>query len=119
MGDLISCQLMASYHEEHQFTRFSNLDMLNFSVNIYQDGNILEICTNSGMSLSLSLTLCNPVSSQVWYVSLSLTLCNPVSSQTLVLLYGPPPWVRSPLLDLYTWHICYYISQHCYLCIVV
>jgi len=51
-GDLISCQLMASYHEEHQFTRFSSLDMLNFSVNIYQDGNILEICTNSGMYLS-------------------------------------------------------------------
>lgn len=39
---------MASYHEEHQYATFSSLDMLNYSVNIYEDGNLLEICANSG-----------------------------------------------------------------------
>ncbi|XP_076435935.1 tripeptidyl-peptidase 2-like isoform X2 [Babylonia areolata] len=47
-GDLESCKLLASYHEEHDFARLSEADMMNYSVNIHNDGNVLEIVTNAG-----------------------------------------------------------------------
>ncbi|XP_071511287.1 tripeptidyl-peptidase 2-like [Diadema antillarum] len=47
-GDLASCTLMASYKEEKQYDTLSTLDMLNYSLNIYDDGNVLSIVTNSG-----------------------------------------------------------------------
>ena len=48
-GDLESCSLMSSYREEHQYSRFSDADMLNYSINIYDEGSLLEICVNSGL----------------------------------------------------------------------
>lgn len=47
-GELCECKLLASYHEEHQFGTFSRVDMMNYGVNIYNDGNTLEIVTNAG-----------------------------------------------------------------------
>ncbi|XP_023932445.1 tripeptidyl-peptidase 2 [Lingula anatina] len=47
-GDLESCKLLANYREEHQYGTLSNEDMLNYSVNIYNEGNLLEVVTNAG-----------------------------------------------------------------------
>ncbi|KAK2181249.1 hypothetical protein NP493_405g05002 [Ridgeia piscesae] len=47
-GDLESCTLLASYREEQQFSTIGTSDMMNYSVNIYEDGNVLEIATGSG-----------------------------------------------------------------------
>ncbi|KAK7483877.1 hypothetical protein BaRGS_00024894 [Batillaria attramentaria] len=47
-GDLQNCKLLASFYEEHQFARLSDADMLNYSVNIHNDGDVLEIVTNAG-----------------------------------------------------------------------
>lgn len=47
-GELCECKLLASYHEEHQYGTFSRVDMMNYGVNIYNDGNTLEIVTNAG-----------------------------------------------------------------------
>lgn len=54
-GDLASCKVMASYREEHQYATFSAQDMLNYSFNIYSDGNILEICANSGKKFCIAI----------------------------------------------------------------
>ncbi|KAL3846837.1 hypothetical protein ACJMK2_017791 [Sinanodonta woodiana] len=47
-GDLEKCKLLASYREEHQYGTLTDDDMMNFSVNIHNDGNVLEIVTNAG-----------------------------------------------------------------------
>ncbi|KAK3095930.1 hypothetical protein FSP39_020998 [Pinctada imbricata] len=47
-GELSECKLLASYREEHQYGTFSNEDMMNYCVNIYNDGNTLEIVSNAG-----------------------------------------------------------------------
>ncbi|XP_052784723.1 tripeptidyl-peptidase 2-like [Mya arenaria] len=47
-GDLASCTVLASYREERQYATLSNEDKLNYSFNIYNDGNVLEIVTNAG-----------------------------------------------------------------------
>lgn len=51
-GELCECKLLASYHEEHQYGTFSRVDMMNYGVNIYNDGNTLEIVTNAGAHAS-------------------------------------------------------------------
>ena len=48
-GDLESCTLLAPYKHEQQYATFSKVDMMNYSVNIYENGNVLEIVTNAGM----------------------------------------------------------------------
>ncbi|CAI9728027.1 tripeptidyl-peptidase 2-like [Octopus vulgaris] len=47
-GQLDQCELLASYREERKFARLSYADMLNFSVNIHNNGTLLEIVTNAG-----------------------------------------------------------------------
>lgn len=48
LGDLRSLEPMVDYRLKRQFSRFSDDDCLNFSVNIYDDGNILSIVVDSG-----------------------------------------------------------------------
>ena len=61
-GDLASCKVMASYREERQYSTFSAADMLNYSLNIYEEGNVLEIATNSGAFYRFDIqTLCGSV----------------------------------------------------------
>ncbi|KAL4219860.1 tripeptidyl-peptidase II Tpp2 [Mactra antiquata] len=47
-GDLSSCKVLASYYKEKQYGTLTDDDMLNYSINIYNDGNTLEIVTNAG-----------------------------------------------------------------------
>nr|KAJ3422634.1 tripeptidyl-peptidase II Tpp2 [Polyrhizophydium stewartii] len=47
-GDLTAATPLASYSEEHQFLRLGDDSMLNYSVNIYDDGEMLSIVTLAG-----------------------------------------------------------------------
>ncbi|GAB1601221.1 tripeptidyl-peptidase 2-like [Argonauta hians] len=47
-GQLDQCELLASFREERKYSRLSYADMLNFSVNIHNNGTVLEIVTNAG-----------------------------------------------------------------------
>lgn len=47
-GEFCECKLLVSYYEEYQYGIFSRVDMMNYGVNIYNDGNILEIVINVG-----------------------------------------------------------------------
>lgn len=53
VGDLSSLPALANYSLEYKYSTFSELDLLNFSVNIYEEGNILSIVTTCGYFLSL------------------------------------------------------------------
>lgn len=48
-GDLGDEQLMTDYHREHQWASFGEETMLNFAVNIYEEGRVLSIVADSGM----------------------------------------------------------------------
>uniref|UniRef100_A0A6B2KWT8 Tripeptidyl-peptidase 2 n=1 Tax=Arcella intermedia TaxID=1963864 RepID=A0A6B2KWT8_9EUKA len=47
-GDLRDSIPLADYHLEHQYSTFSEQDMLNYAINIYNDGNLCCICTDAG-----------------------------------------------------------------------
>ncbi|XP_035827746.1 tripeptidyl-peptidase 2 [Aplysia californica] len=47
-GDLDSCLTMGAYRESQEYGQLSQIDMMTYSVNIYDDGNVLEIVTNAG-----------------------------------------------------------------------
>ncbi|XP_077987332.1 tripeptidyl-peptidase 2-like [Glandiceps talaboti] len=47
-GDLASCTVLANYRDCLQYATFTQKDLLNYSVNIYDDGNVLCIVTNAG-----------------------------------------------------------------------
>ncbi|XP_013068571.2 tripeptidyl-peptidase 2-like isoform X1 [Biomphalaria glabrata] len=47
-GDLQSCTLLSNFRESHEYGQLSQADMLTYSVNIYEEGNVLEIVTNAG-----------------------------------------------------------------------
>ncbi|KAI8503948.1 tripeptidyl-peptidase II Tpp2 [Branchiostoma belcheri] len=49
-GDLESCTVLASYREHQQYATFSQLDMFNYSVNVYDEGKVLNICANGATS---------------------------------------------------------------------
>ncbi|KAI8919806.1 subtilase family-domain-containing protein [Powellomyces hirtus] len=47
-GDLSEAPLLANYHDELQYHRWSDESMLNYSVNIYDEGETLSIVTPAG-----------------------------------------------------------------------
>ena len=47
-GDLTDEKVMTNFRLERQFATFSSLDLLNFAVNIYENGNRLSIVTDCG-----------------------------------------------------------------------
>ncbi|XP_033760966.1 tripeptidyl-peptidase 2-like [Pecten maximus] len=47
-GDLGDCKLLANFAEERQYGTISRQDMLNYTVNIHNDGDVLEMVTNAG-----------------------------------------------------------------------
>uniref|UniRef100_A0A2L2YDE8 Tripeptidyl-peptidase 2 n=1 Tax=Parasteatoda tepidariorum TaxID=114398 RepID=A0A2L2YDE8_PARTP len=46
-GDLENCDLLGSFSETYEFARLTEMDLLNYCVNIYDDGNLLEIVSTS------------------------------------------------------------------------
>ncbi|XP_057301280.1 tripeptidyl-peptidase 2-like isoform X1 [Hydractinia symbiolongicarpus] len=46
-GNLDECDVLGSYRLTGQYARFSKKDMVNYSVNVYEDGNVLSIVTTS------------------------------------------------------------------------
>jgi tripeptidyl-peptidase-2 len=46
-GDLTKAPVMTNFVDEREFHRFSDADFMNYSVNIFDDGNLLSIV--SGM----------------------------------------------------------------------
>lgn len=47
-GDMSKSQPMTNYHVHLQFSRFSQIDALNYCVNIYDEGNVLSIVVDAG-----------------------------------------------------------------------
>jgi len=50
-GDLSALPVdraMTDYHKEFQYGTFSNVDMMNYAVNIYQDGKVVSIVVDAG-----------------------------------------------------------------------
>ncbi|XP_054709504.1 tripeptidyl-peptidase 2-like [Uloborus diversus] len=46
-GDLENCSLLGPYSETHEFAMLTTADRLNYCVNVHEDGNLLEIVSNS------------------------------------------------------------------------
>jgi len=47
-GDLSDEKLLTNYRREHAFGTFGDEDLMNFAVNVYEDGNLLSIVADAG-----------------------------------------------------------------------
>ncbi|XP_039278356.1 tripeptidyl-peptidase 2 isoform X2 [Nilaparvata lugens] len=50
-GDLAACTLLGEYSKTQEYATLSSLDLLNYSINVFDDGNLLEVvgfCSSHG-----------------------------------------------------------------------
>lgn len=56
-GDLEKCPLLGEYSVTHEFAPLTQSDQLNFSINVHDDGNVLELvglcCINFALNFLL------------------------------------------------------------------
>lgn len=56
-GDLETCIVIGSYRETQDYATFGPSEMLNYTVNIYDEGNLLSIVTSGGKGSCFILSL--------------------------------------------------------------
>ncbi|XP_073993244.1 tripeptidyl-peptidase II isoform X1 [Rhodnius prolixus] len=62
-GDLESCNLVGEYEKTYQYVTLTKEDLLNYSINVYNDGNLLEIvsiCSSHGTHVASIAAACFP-----------------------------------------------------------
>ncbi|KAK9505195.1 hypothetical protein O3M35_009300 [Rhynocoris fuscipes] len=62
-GDLESCNLVGEYEKTYQYVPLTKEDLLNYTVNVYDDGNLLEIvsiCSSHGTHVASIAAACFP-----------------------------------------------------------